>query len=53
MLLEELRESGDRDVEGVVAVVVLQACEVRLFLNTPRGLERPDLWLGLLVDIIL
>ena len=52
MFFEELGESGDRDVEGVGTVVMLESSDVGLLLQPPGGLEAADQRLRFFVDLI-
>ena len=53
VLLEQLSESRNGDIERVGAIVMLEAGQVRLLLDTARRLEMADGGLGLGVDVVL
>jgi hypothetical protein len=50
VFLEEFRESRDRDIEGIVAIMQMGAVEFGLGGNTSRFLEVIEKRLGLSID---
>lgn len=52
MFSEEFGKGGNRNVEGVCAVVLFKSCELSLGTDTFRLLELFDLGLGLGIDFV-